>query len=95
MKEQQIQKKIINYLEDMGAYVIKTINSNRSGIPDIICCLDGKFIAIEVKRIGGKTTPLQEYELSKINKAGGKAKVIYSIEALKSFLRDELTQGKG
>jgi hypothetical protein len=43
----------------------------RSGIPDIIGCKNGKFIAIECKAGKGKTTALQERELIAIGNAGG------------------------
>jgi Holliday junction resolvase len=43
----------------------------RSGIPDIIACFNGKFIAIECKAGNNKTTPLQERELNRIMNAGG------------------------
>jgi Holliday junction resolvase len=43
----------------------------RAGIPDIIGCMDGKFIAIECKAGKGKTTALQERELEWIGDAGG------------------------
>jgi len=43
----------------------------RSGIPDIIGCKNGKFIAIECKAGKGKTTALQERELLAICNAGG------------------------
>jgi hypothetical protein len=43
----------------------------RSGIPDIIGCYNGRFIAIECKAGKGKTTALQERELQWIKDAGG------------------------
>ena len=48
----------------------------RSGVPDIICCYKGKFIAIECKAGKNKTTALQERELDEIRSAGGIALVI-------------------
>lgn len=48
----------------------------RQGIPDIICCLFGHFIAIECKAGRGTTTVLQERELTKIRQHGGSAMVI-------------------
>jgi Holliday junction resolvase len=43
----------------------------RSGIPDIIGCYNGRFIAIECKAGKGKATALQERELIAICNAGG------------------------
>jgi Holliday junction resolvase len=43
----------------------------RAGIPDIIGCMDGHFIAIECKAGKGTTTALQDRELNAILNAGG------------------------
>ena len=48
----------------------------KSGVPDIICCYKGKFIAIECKAGKNKPTALQEKELAEIRSAGGIALVI-------------------
>lgn len=48
----------------------------RAGIPDIICCVDGRFLAIECKAGKGKTTALQDRELAAIKAAGGQSYVI-------------------
>jgi hypothetical protein len=48
----------------------------RAGIPDIICCMDGFFVAFELKAGKGKTTALQDREIAAINSHGGKAVVI-------------------
>ena len=49
MTEQQIQKKIIKYLEGKGCYVVNGIFSKK-GIPDLIGCYEGIFFGIEVKK---------------------------------------------
>ena len=83
MSEAAIQNKIINYLKSIGAYTIKTISTNRSGTPDILCCLDGKFIALEVKTEKGITSALQEHHIKEIIKNGGVAAVVRSVKDVK------------
>ena len=39
MTEQQIQSKRIKELEEQGYYVIKLIQTNKNGIPDLIALL--------------------------------------------------------
>lgn len=52
-----------------------------AGIPDIIACIHGRFVAFEVKMPAGKMTKLQEVTIQKIRDAGGQAyKVTSSIE---------------
>jgi len=87
MKEQTIQKEIIKYLESIGAYTIKTIRTNRAGTPDIIACLNGRFIAIEVKRKGNKATPLQLAKIEQIRASGGIAFIAYSKDDVIDHLR--------
>ncbi len=50
--------------------------SGRVGIPDIIACCDGHFLAIECKAGKNKPTALQEAEMLKIRTAGGTTLVI-------------------
>jgi len=75
MSESKIQKEIIDYLEDSGYYVVKVIKANKSGVPDILFCKDGKFCAIEVKAKGKKSnvSELQKIHLHLIAASGGKA----------------------
>jgi hypothetical protein len=48
----------------------------RSGIPDIICCVRGYFLAIECKAGKGKTTALQDREIAAIQQSNGAAIVV-------------------
>jgi len=48
----------------------------RAGIPDIICCVEGTFLAVECKAGANKPTALQERELKAIKDAGGVSVVI-------------------
>lgn len=40
---------------------------------DILCCIAGKFVGIEVKVPGKKPTPRQNFTIKAINEAGGVA----------------------
>lgn len=90
MKEQDIQRKIIKYLESAGAYVVKVVASNKSGTPDILACYRGIFLAIEVKRPETKTnvSELQEYNIKKIKEAGGIAIVSWDLDAVKAVVEN-------
>ena len=90
MKEQDIQKKIIAYLEELGAYVVKVVSATKAGVPDLLVCYEGKFIAIEVKKpeTRNNVSALQSYNLSKIENAGGYSLVAWSVEMVKEFLED-------
>jgi len=57
-----------------------------AGIPDIICCYQGRFYAFEVKGPRGKLTKLQEKTLKDIREAGGQAYVVRSLDEVKQIL---------
>jgi Holliday junction resolvase len=88
MKEQQIQTKIIKYIQASGGYVVKVITASKAGVPDILCCIKGKFIGIEVKTETGRASPLQLANIELIKQAGGEAAFIRSIEDAAKYLRD-------
>ena len=57
-----------------------------AGIPDVICCLDGRFFAFEVKTPEGRLTKLQEHTIQTIKDAGGHAYVVRSVDDVKAVL---------
>ena len=57
-----------------------------SEVPDVICCLDGRFFAFEVKTPLGRLTKLQEHTIHRIKVAGGHAYVVRSVEDVKAVL---------
>ena len=71
MIEQQIQRKKIKQLESEGYYVIKLINTNKNGIPDLIAIpKNADVLFVEVKRPNGKLSKLQEFRLKELNEHG-------------------------
>jgi Holliday junction resolvase len=62
----------------------------RAGIPDIIGCMDGHFIAIECKAGKGTTTALQGRELNAILNSGGTVFIAreHNLGELKLLLED-------
>lgn len=57
-----------------------------AGIPDIICCIGGRFVAFEVKTPSGKLTKLQGITIQRINDAKGKAYKVTSVEEVIQIL---------
>jgi Holliday junction resolvase len=70
MKEQTLQTKIIKLINSKG-YCVKVISASHSGIPDIIACIKGKYMAVECKSDIGEMSLLQKYNSEKILKNGG------------------------
>jgi Holliday junction resolvase len=65
-------------LEAHGAYFFMPVSNGMGshGIPDILACLNGRFIGIEAKAGKNKPTDLQTLNLKRIDEAGGLALVI-------------------
>lgn len=62
--------------------------AQKSGIPDILVCIKGRFIAIELKREDGSGKPSEQQiiECKKINRAGGIAIVSDDFKEVKNLL---------
>ena len=90
MKEKTIENKIKTYLKTIdGLYFFKEHGGlyGTAGVPDIICCYKGLFIAFEVKAESGKATALQDATI--IRKAGGIAEVVRSVEEVKRIIESK------
>jgi len=91
MTEKEIVSAIMRYLKTVphtfcwkehgGMY-------STAGLPDIICCIGGRFIAFEVKTPSGKLSKLQEITIQKIRAAKGEAFMVTSVEEVKEILQN-------
>lgn len=91
MKEKEIVDSIREYLQTIPKLFFWKEHGGQfgtAGIPDLIVCYKGKFIAFEVKRPGGKPTLLQKITLNKIEKAKGIAKLVTSVEQVKEIIEN-------
>lgn len=76
--EKAVKDKVVAVLKEAGAYYFfpATHGFGRSGVPDIVACVNGKFLGIECKAGKNKPTDLQKREIDLIKGAGGQAVVI-------------------
>ena len=87
--ESAIVKDICNYLKTLDKCFFWKEHGGMygtAGIPDIIVCCKGKFIALEVKRPGRKLTKLQEKTIKDIKAAEGKAYIVTSVEEVREIM---------
>ena len=66
--EAKVKNKVKKILDSLGCYHFspQTGGYGKSGIPDIIACYKGRFIAIECKAGKGQVTALQKYNIDQI-----------------------------
>lgn len=76
--EKRVKTKVKKYLDSKDIYHTMpfTAGYGASGVPDILVCYQGKFIAIECKANGNKPTALQAQHMKRINDGGGIAVVV-------------------
>ena len=90
MKEKTITNQILKYLKsEPECFAFKEHGGiyGVSGIPDIICCYKGKFMAFEVKTTQGRLSKLQEITIKRINESGGMAFKVTSLHEVKDVLK--------
>lgn len=89
--EGRVKARLKKYLDAMGIYNFSPVQNGmgRAGIPDIIGCYEGRFVAFECKAGRGKTTALQDRELAAIQTAKGLAFVIneHNVDNIKELLQ--------
>jgi hypothetical protein len=76
--EAKVKKQVKKILDGFGCYHFYAFTGGygRSGVPDIIACYKGRFIGIECKAGKGKTTALQDLNITQIRKNQGLAIVV-------------------
>ena len=94
MKESKLQRDIRKALEkEIGGFWFKTHGSQfqMKGLPDLLGCVDGRYIGIEVKKYSsGTTKPHQISVLKRMRTAGAIAFVTRSSEHAVRKLRNKL-----
>ena len=88
--ERKVKAQVADILKEYGVYYFfpPANGLGRAGIPDIIACAWGQFLAIECKAGKGKPTELQLRELRSIRNADGVAFIVNetNVEALHLLL---------
>lgn len=79
-RESSVVRTIQRYLTQRGVWYTKTTGVAQAGVPDLLCCVEGRFWAFEVKRPGEKARPMQEHVMAKIRAAGGNVAVVTSVD---------------
>jgi hypothetical protein len=90
-KEQNIQTSIMNYISSIGGLPIKFNNMGiyaKAGVSDILACIKGRFVAIEVKRPGNKPSAVQLQFITAVNSIGGLAFWADNLQDVKDKLKE-------
>ena len=84
--ESKIQADFLKWAEkQVGVWIVKYPGGifGKTGTPDTILCVQGKFVAIEMKKLGGDHRKMQEYQQMKIRNSGGICEFCDTLEKAK------------
>ena len=86
--EGKVKKQIRDWLKEIGAYEFAPVQMGLGARTlDILCCVKGRFVGIEVKRPGvNSPSKLQALCILAITKAGGLAFTTNSLERTKDYI---------
>lgn len=91
-REKIFETRIKRYIESHGGWQVKFFANSytKAGVPDILSCINGYFVAIEVKSDRGTPSELQLHTIRQIRAAGGFAFVLYpsGYNTFKQFIND-------
>lgn len=99
--EKAVTKRIIRAVEkyDPDIWIMKVHGGGyqRAGIPDLLFCVNGMFLAVEVKHrkpgespqaLANRVSPRQKIEIEAITRAGGTAIVAWKPEQVLEALNE-------
>lgn len=90
--EKKVENQIKRYLDSLGAYHVKIHGSayTPAGTADLLACVKGRFVAIEVKKPkGGVVSELQKLKIKQVINAGGISFVARSVDDVKGIFKEE------
>ena len=78
-REKNFERKVKTWIRDGGGWVVKFHGDafSTAGVPDLLACIKGWFVGIEVKADDGEPSELQIWTVKQIRKAGGVAVVLF------------------
>ena len=91
--EGKVKEEVKRWLKARNVWYYMPIQNGMGvvGIPDFVCCWEGRFIAIETKAPGKRAnvSANQERQIMGIHQAGGSAIVVDDIAQLEQLERSE------
>ena len=79
-QEKNFENHVKSFLKYTGAWFVKYWGGGeftKAGVPDILACVNGYFLGIELKAPRGRPSDLQLYHLRQIDEAGGFGILLY------------------
>ena len=90
VREKRIQRDIMLHLRGMWAWVFNVHGNpyQQVGVPDLLVGYQGRLYALEVKRPGGRLSPVQSKVIEEIRASGCIAARVESVEEVDKLLQN-------
>lgn len=89
-KEKTFENRIKDFLKKEGCYFFKFWGTmyTRAGVPDLVACVNGWFVGIEVKSEIGRASEIQLQNIKEIHENKGFAVIVHpeEFEQLKEMI---------
>ena len=87
MLENEVEKKLVSKVKEMGGRAYKFVSPGNNGVPDRLVVLPGNKVGFaEIKRPGGKPRKLQYAQIRFLKKLGCYTMVVSKVEDIPKFL---------
>lgn len=95
-EEGDLKSRIRSYLTSKGIYWanIQAGPGSKPGDPDIVMCLDGRFVGIEAKARKGVQSDIQKKRQREIEETKGRYYIVRSMDDIKRIIEGEDVTGK-
>ena len=89
MRERDVERKLAATVKQAGGLCPKLVSPGFDGMPDRLLLMPGGLVAfVEVKKPGGKPTPLQVYRHSQLRRLGMQVYMLDDPEQIQTILDD-------
>lgn len=96
MKESEIERILVREVKKLGGIAYKWVSPGNDGVPDrIVVFPDRKPVFVELKTDKGRLTALQEVQTGRLRQLGQEVTVIYGLDGLSRFFRDQGFEATG
>lgn len=88
--EGMLKTRIRKFLTGRGIFWSSIMGGpgSKPGDPDLIACINGHFVGIEVKTPGGRQSPIQKKRESEITACGGRYVVVRKLEEVEQLVEE-------
>ncbi len=89
MDEKTIEQYLRREVKKLGGVAFKFVSPGNAGVPDRIVLLPGGTVKfVELKKPGGKTSPIQDLQIGVLRKLGNDVRIIDSLEKVDDLISE-------